>query len=327
MSEQILTDDEKGALLEGMSSGEVEVCSKHGSQYAEVKPFEIGPRSRIVSNSFPRLRQFDLQLAGRINKFADQFLNTETTIKAKPVETCTYSEFCGRIDGLFLVIEFSAEPLSGPGLIFMDAALIGHMVESFYGSTLSSQDRRNPDFFTPGETTVASLFGDGFLATIKDVWASIVEIEPQRTSIHMSSNVIDTVDGSDTVICTEFDISLSDNEEVFQVVWPASTVVSMLPVFEGKKRERDPEEDARWERALRSSVADSVVRISSNVGQTELTLGEVAEMTPGDVIGISNPRVSTVIAEHVPLIEGRFGVHEGNYAVEAVRWLEPAIRH
>ena len=53
MTDPVLTDDEKGALLEGMSSGEVEVHSNRGPTYASVTDFEIGPRSRITTNSYP----------------------------------------------------------------------------------------------------------------------------------------------------------------------------------------------------------------------------------------------------------------------------------
>ncbi len=45
MTDPVLTEDEKGALLEGMSSGEIEVHSTKGPTYAEVTEFEIGPRS------------------------------------------------------------------------------------------------------------------------------------------------------------------------------------------------------------------------------------------------------------------------------------------
>ena len=54
-----------------------------------------------------------------------------------------------------------------------------------------------------------------------------------------------------------------------------------------------------------------------------MTLGDLVNLTPGDVIGIDTPRVATVFAHGVPLIEGRFGVQAGRNAVEAVAWLEP----
>ncbi|MCP5093000.1 MAG: FliM/FliN family flagellar motor switch protein, partial [Gammaproteobacteria bacterium] len=95
-----------------------------------------------------------------------------------------------------------------------------------------------------------------------------------------------------------------------------------MPVFEGQKRDRDAAEDARWERSLRSRVTESVVRISSDIGQTRMTLGAVAELAPGDVITIGNPRKGTVCAQNVPILEGRFGVHDGRHAIEAINWLE-----
>ena len=41
MSENVLTDDEVDALLDGVESGEVEVQSAQGPRYASVTPFEL----------------------------------------------------------------------------------------------------------------------------------------------------------------------------------------------------------------------------------------------------------------------------------------------
>ena len=54
-----------------------------------------------------------------------------------------------------------------------------------------------------------------------------------------------------------------------------------------------------------------------------MTLGAIADLKPGDVISISNPQKSTLYARHVPILEGRFGVHDGRHAIEATQWLEP----
>ncbi|MCP4302233.1 MAG: hypothetical protein GY783_16730 [Gammaproteobacteria bacterium] len=136
--------------------------------------------------------------------------------------------------------------------------------------------------------------------------------------------MIDGVDGGDSVINSEFQLEFGNKQQVFHVLWPMNTVASLLPVFEGQKRERDAAEDSRWEHSLRSRVIDSVVRISSDVGKTYMTLGAVADLAPGDVINIDNPELSTVSARSVPILAGRFGIHEGHYAIETVKWLESA---
>ena len=58
-NDPVLTGDEKNALLEGVESGEVEVQSIDGPRYATVVEFELTPRDRIVSNSFPRLQNIN----------------------------------------------------------------------------------------------------------------------------------------------------------------------------------------------------------------------------------------------------------------------------
>ena len=52
MTDPVLTDDEKDALLEGMSTGEVEVHSNAGPAYAEVKPFEIQHTASLPAHPF-----------------------------------------------------------------------------------------------------------------------------------------------------------------------------------------------------------------------------------------------------------------------------------
>ncbi|MGI9248393.1 MAG: flagellar motor switch protein FliM [Woeseiaceae bacterium] len=322
MTDQVLTDEEKGALLEGMSSGEVEVHSNKGPTYAEVAPFEIGPRSRINTNSYPRLQSLNRQFAGRMSKQVELLLNADSSVTFVGLSSCTYSDACEQNEGLSLVVEFSPKPLEGSALITLNAAAVGNLVETFYGGQGNDPARQEAEFFTPGEVSVAALFGEAVISVIGEVWAPLAKLVPEVVGTHLSSGVIDGLDAGDSVISTEFTLEFADKQQFFHVLWPVNTVASLLPVFEGQKRDRDTAEDARWERSLRSRVTDSVVRISSDVGQTCMTLGAVADLEPGDVINIGSPQKGTVSARQIPILRGRFGVHDGRYAMEAINWLE-----
>lgn len=322
MTDPVITDDEKDALLEGISSGEIEVHSTKGPTYASVTPFEVGPRSRIVTNSFPRLLSLNRQFAGRMGKQAEQLLNAETEVTFKHVESSTYGEFCERINGLSLIVEFTPEPLHGSALINLNSDIVETIVETFYGGVGNDSERPQADFFTPGEINVASLFCGAVLSLIGEVWQPVENLTSTIIGTHLSSGIIDGIDTSDSVICSEFEFAIGDKALAFQILWPVNTVAPLVPVFDGQKRERDAAQDSRWEHALRTRVIDANVNISSGVGQTRMTLGEVAELEPGDVVNISNPRRGTIFARKVPVIEGRFGIHDGRYAIEATNWLE-----
>jgi flagellar motor switch protein FliM len=324
MTDPVLTDEEKGALLEGMSSGEVEVHSNRGQTYATVKPFEIGTRARISTNSYPRLQSMDRQFAGRMSKQAEALLNADAVVEFVGISNVTYGDVCESIEGLGLVVEFEPSPLQGPALIHFDSATVRQIVETFYGGHGNEAGNSHAEFFTPGEINIARLFSESLLSVLAEIFAPLTKISPAIVTTHLSSGVIERVDPSDAVIASEFSLKTAGEQQGFKVLWPLATVASLLPVFEGQKRGRDAAEDARWQRALRARITDAVVRISSDVGHTRMSLRAVANLGPGDVIGISNPQKSTITARSVPILTGRFGVHDGRYAIETTNWLESA---
>lgn len=324
MSDPVLTDDEKGALLEGISNGEVEVHSNKGPTYAEVTAFVIGPRSKIRTNSYPRLQGLNRQFASRMSKQVELLLNADAIVTFNDLKTCSYSQACEQGDGLSLVVAFAPKPLDGPALICLSAETVGNLVETFYGGQGNEPARPGAEFFTPGEVSVAALFGEASLAVIAEVWAPLLKLEPEMMGTHLNSSVIDGVDGGDSVLDCEFILEFGGKQQMFHVFWPVHTIASLLPVFEGQKRDRDVAEDLHWEQSLRARVTDSIVRISSNVGKTRMTLGAVADLTPGDIIDIGDPQHGTVSARNVPILAGRFGVHDGRYAVETLHWLKSA---
>lgn len=322
MPDPILTDDEKGALLEGMSSGELEVHSNRGPTYAEVKPFEIGPRSRIETNSYPRLQHLNRQIAGRLSKQVELLLNVDAKVTFLTTKNCSYSDAGDNGVGLSLIVEFLPKPLHGSAFLSLGASTVGNLVETFFGGESNDAADREMEFFTPGELSVAGLFGETVISVIAEVWTPLEKISPEIAGTHLSSGVIDSVDAGDAVICCDFQLEFGGNEAAFKVLWPVATVAPLLPVFDGQKRERNTAEDSRWERALRDRITDAIVKIASSVGHTRMTLRAVADLAPGDIVTIGNPRSGTVSAGNVPLLAGRFGIHDGRYAVEAVHWLK-----
>lgn len=322
MSDPVLTDEEKGALLEGMTSGEVEVHSSKGSTYADVTEFEIGPRSRLKTNSYPRLQSLNRQFASRMSKQLELLLNVDSKVTFASTANSNYSAASDNGGGLSLIVEFLPKPLPGSAFVTLSSATVGDLVEMFYGGHSNDPADHQPEFFTPGEISVAALFGESVLNVIAEVWAPMADFAPEIAGTHLSTGVIDSVDGSDAVIQCDFEVQFGDKERKFDILWPVTTVASLLPVFDGQKRDRDPAEDARWRHSLSASATDSIVRIASDVGHTRTTLRDITDLKPGDVISIGDPKEGTVSAQNVPVLAGRFGIRDGQYAVETLNWLQ-----
>lgn len=321
MNDQVLTDEEKDALVEGVENGDVEVQTGDGPRYASVAEFEISPRNRIVTNSYPRLQSLNRKLAGFVTKAASILLNDKVEVYPGPVLTCTWGEFTETATESALIVECAATPLEGAAAIHVQSAAIRHIVETFYGGSKENPPRHEIDGFTRGEMNVIRLFSAEVLKGIADTWQSLIEMDAKVDGVHQSTDVVDVIESGATIICSEFSLHIGEDEHRFHVVWPLATLSSLLPVLEGAKRERDAAEDSRWEEVIRARVPEASVGVSSRIGHARMSLRDVAALQAGDIIDIENPRIGTVFAKDVAVLEGRFGVHDGCYAIEATRWL------
>ena len=321
MNDPIISDDEKNALLEGVESGDVEVQSSTGPRYAQVTKFSIAPRNCIISKSFPRLQKLNRNLAGAFGKSVSALLNDKVDILPGALDVDTWDKFTGRSHSPAILFEFSASPMAGTAVVYVEAELVRYLVETFYGGSIAQPLRRNADGFTQGERNVTALFCEEFLRAVAVSWQGLAELTAQRVGVHQSIDIVEVLEGSAEIVSCKFDVQLDDVALPFYLVWSVAMLAPFIPVLEGQKQTRDAAEDARWEQVLRARLPEANVSLTSCTGRAQLSLRKVANLAAGDIIDLEQPRRGTVFAGSVPVLSGRFGVHDGRYAVEASEWL------
>ncbi len=322
---QVLSDDEKNALLAGVESGAVEVRSAGGPTYADVRPYVIGPRARLVSNSLPRLEKINEQLATRLTSSCADLLAADVEVTASGIRIQSFGDFRDSWPSRSVSVAFTAAPLPGQPLVVVDPVLVGPLVEAFFGGTSPESAAHNDVAHSAGSLGTVQLFVGEVLDATRELWAPLRKIAPDRAATHPFLDLVESVEAADRVVVCEFELTLGEDAAQrgsFGVVWPETTLAPVRPALEGRRQDRDAAEDARWGSVLRHRLPDVVVPLSSQVGRARMTLGQVVALKPGDVIGIDTPRVATLLAAGVPLLEGRFGVQAGRNAVETVSWLE-----
>lgn len=321
MSEKVLTDDEKNALLDGVSSGAVEVHSSGGPKYADVRPFELPRRSLIRTNSFPRLQVLNQQLAERLGRYTEAQLHCDVRIVAGQTRLQPFAECLAGGGAQSAVCTFRAEPLDGHGVVLIEPEAIGRLVEGFFGGSGNELVSRQAKALTAGELSVCKLFCNAILSMVQDAWEPVIELVPEFVSLDVGGELITAVAEADSVISTAFEIEFPEGRGGFDVVWPVSMITSLIPVFDGQKRDRDAAEDARWQRAIKARLPDANISLSGTVGHARLPLKNLATLKPGDVIDIDSPRSATIFAKDVAVLHGLFGVLSGRNAIEANGWI------
>lgn len=323
MTEKVLTDEEKDALLEGVASGDVEVQSGNGRSYASVTDFQVPPRAHIVRDSYPRLKLLNNQVAERIGRDVEQLLQRDVSASAADLSVKAFGGICEALPGPMAAIVFEAAPLSGKGLIVLPPATVRLLVDTFFGGDGNDAQAHAANSFTAGELSVSNLFSNIVLNAISETWAPMLAIVTERVSTEVSMELADIVTEVEPVIDVEYEIVIGELQGAFHVLLPVDMLQPLLPVFEGQKGNRDLAEDARWAQVIKRRLADAVINLTSRVGHARLPLGDLAKLVPGDVIEIEQPQTAVVMASNIRLIQGRLGVHRGRNAIETVEWIDP----
>ena len=321
MSDPVLTDDEKNALLDGVSSGAVEVHGNGGPQYASVRPYDVDARSRMVTDSYPRLQTLDQRLAEHLAAAVEALLQCEAQVAATGLEVRAWRECRAQLSQPAMHFLVSAAPLTGNALVAMSSELVSLLVESFFGSE-PGRGYNGARAFTPGERSVATRFCDAALASLRETWQPLIELSPERARTDVPADMLDIARDGEPVVVSGFELTVAGQSAGFHVSWPREMLAPLLPAFEGATRERDPGADARWAKNIRQRLATVPVAITTCIGAASHRVGALTALAAGDVLHIADPRAAVVFAGDVPVIRGRFGVIEGRSAVEATAWLD-----
>src|SRR5688572_31617277 len=76
------------------------------------------------------------------------------------------------------------------------------------------------------------------------------------------------------------------------------------------------EHDDRWAHSLKEEIDDAEVELSTLLGHSRITLGDLVNLKAGDIIPCDFNGKVTVLAERVPLFRGTLGLSRGQHAIK-----------
>jgi flagellar motor switch protein FliM len=81
--------------------------------------------------------------------------------------------------------------------------------------------------------------------------------------------------------------------------------------------------DQRWTGLLRRQLLSAEVELVAPLGGVQITLGEVAKLKAGDIVPIEVGNLVNVRVDGVPLLDCRYGINNGQYALKVEQFVTP----
>ncbi len=319
----ILTQDEIDALLHGVNSGDVDTQGEAAIDDGQARSYDFATQDRIVRGRMPTLEMVNERFARyfRINLF--NLLRRSSEISIGGVQMLKFSEY---VHSLFVPTSLNLvkiKPLRGTALFVIDPKLVFILVDNFFGGEGKYHTKIEGREFTPTEMRVIEMLLALAFKDLKEAWAPVMPIDFEYINSEVNPQFANIVSPSEVVVVTTFHIELEGGGGDMHVTMPYSMVEPIREVLDAGVQSDRSDVDDRWVHSLREDMKDAEIELSSRLLEVNLTISDVLNMKPGDIINVDLPEKAVVMAEDIPLFKGYYGIHEGMNSVK----ISEAIKH
>ena len=326
---QVLSQSEVDALLAAVSEGELgggdPIKSLVGVDERNVVSYDLTSQDRIIRGRLPQLdviyekfmRSFRVSLSSALRKIATlthastDFLKFGEFINTLPMPTC------------MSVLRFNA--LRGSALFVIESKLAYALVDNFFGGADRPYTKIEGKDFTPIELSIVRKVVDLAIDDLENAWASVEKIDASFVRTEINPQFVGIVPPTDIVIASTFDVELENANGTITLVIPYATIEPIKQkLATGFQVESDQTDKKMWTAIIRSQLLDTSVNLKVNLGQAEITMGDLMNLKIGDVIPLDQDTTGEfdVMVEEVPKFKSFYGIHHGSVAVQVTRPVE-----
>ncbi len=314
----ILSQDEIDALLHGVDEGAVETSAEEMQEPSGARSYDLTSQDRIVRGRMPTLEMINERFARHLRISLFNMLRFTAEIIAQSPKVQKFSDY---VRGLYVPTSLNlvkVRPLRGTALFVIDPQLVFILVDNFFGGGGRFRAKIEGRDFTPTEMRVVMKLLEYCFADMKKAWAPVMEIDFEYQNSEVNPQFANIVSPTEVVVVTVFRIELEGGGGDLHVTLPYSMIEPIREMLDAGIQSDMTEVDERWIRSLRKEILDAPVEVRGVLAETELSLGEVLKLKPGDIIPFDMPESMLVYSEDMPVLRGRFGVHRGQNAVQVV---------
>lgn len=312
-NEKILDQAEIDALLHGVDTGAV--STEPQAAPGEASNYDLANQVRIVRGRMPTLEMINERFARLHRVSLYNMLRRSPEVAVGPVQIKKFSEFVHTLHVPTSLNLVRFNPLRGTALIVLDPKLVFAVVDNFFGGNGRHAKIEGREF-TATEQRIIQLVLRSVFADLHEAWSHVADLQLEYLQSEINPHFANIVSPSEIVVVTSFHIELDGTGGNLHVTMPYAMIEPLREVLDAGVASDRMEKDERWMQSLREEMEDAELALTTLVGHTSLSLAELLNLKPGDILPCDFTGKVTMIAEDVPVFRGSLGTSRGQQAVK-----------
>jgi len=322
MSEQILSQDEVDALLQGIAGdGDGEEQEQATRSGGGVRGYDIASQEKIVRGRMPNLEIINERFARNIRIGLFNLIHKSPEISIGGIKVQKYSAFLREIVVPTNFNIMAVRPLRGSGLIVCDPSLVFAVVDALFGGSGKFRTRIEGRDFSPTEQRIIQRLVEVVTTEYQRAWRGVYPLELAYQRSEMLPQFASIATPSEIVVSTSFAMEIGETSGSIHFCIPYSTLEPIRDVLYSTVQGDGNEPDRRWVSLMKGQIQEAAVELVVELAHAPATVEQLLAFKPGDFIELDLEPVIETKVDGVPIFQCHYGTSNGRYALKIDKML------
>jgi len=334
----MLDQNEVDALLSAVDTGEVKEAANAAQIFArstkdpaslEVRGYDFKRPERVAKDQMLALQTLHEAFARNFGASLSGFMRTIVEVRVATCEQMTYGEFIGALPNPTSFNLVQSDVLEGQMCLEISPLIIYPIIDRLLGGT--NQDLFIPQRpMTPIELRLISNVITRGLASLGEAWESVRPMKFEVVAQESNPQLVQIVPPNEVVMVIGLELRMGTRAGTmnlcipYNVIEPVMDELSSQSWFAVSRNETSNAVTALIERNLDQAGLE----VAAVLAETTITLRDLAEMQPGDVIVTEQNHAvpATIMVGGEAKYQAQIGQHRGKRAVRVLSRLALGAR-
>ena len=316
MNQQILTQNEVDALLQGIT-GESQALEQEGaSAEGGTRAYDLANQERIVRGRMPTMEVVNERFARNIRVGLFNLIRKSPEVSIGGIKVQKYGAFLREIVVPTNFNIVSVKPLRGSALIVCDPNLVFAVIDALFGGAGKYHTRIEGREFSPTEQRVILRLLQTIMAEYRKSWVGVYPLELEYQRSEMQPQFANVASPSEMVVTTSFALEIGDTSGTINLCFPYSTLEPIRDVLYSTSQGDAGEPDRRWVQLLKTEIQSAEVEMVATLATAPATVEQLLSFKPGDFIELDLNQVIQAKVDGVPVFDCHYGTSNKHYEIK-----------
>ncbi|MCR5619824.1 MAG: flagellar motor switch protein FliM [Lachnospiraceae bacterium] len=281
---EILSQNEIDALLNQLSSGELDVESISNAEEKPVKDYDF---SRPTKFSKEHLRTLEIifEHYGRlISTNLPVILRKNAQVTVASSETVTFSEFTNALSNPSILGIVGFEPLGGNIIIDLATNIAFSMIDRMLGGEGTPLDKTRE--FSDIEISILQKIMVMFTQLLRDPWKNVLEVSPVLTRLETNPQFAQIIAPGEMIAVVTLNIKIGDVEGFMNMCLPFITLEDVMDRLNTKfwysTMQENKDENAKEN--IEAMLKRVIIPVKAVLGTSKISVSDFMNLQVGDCI-------------------------------------------